>query len=438
MNPIVLLMGLLGLAYLGSFLVGGRAIRGFGLPSGAEYITLGFLFGPWVLGLVDRTMLGVFEPVAMVALGWLAFVIGVGYGFVDGRRVRLGPLLAGNVLSATTGAAVAGAAWLVAWRFAPTLGATERWLLAGGVGAVCAETTRHAVRWVVERHAAHGPLADLLGDLADSDDLVPLVATAALFAIAPSAHAPGPLHAWHWVGITVGLGVALGLIGVALIARDLRRDETWAALLGIAVLGIGVAARLGLSALAIMFVAGWTLTMLSRRGAEVRAFVEPTEKPVLLPALLLAGAHLDLQAAPFLPWLVASALGARVVVKSLGGLVITTSATARGAGPLLGVGMLSSGALAMSVGLLFALRFPGRVGDSVLVVATASTLLGEFLGPATLRLVLARAGAIDAAARSDEDELLADAPATPALVAAEAPGGASPDPPPAARVESSR
>ena len=37
-----LLLGLLLIAYLGSNLVGGRAIRGFGLPSGSEYLVLGF------------------------------------------------------------------------------------------------------------------------------------------------------------------------------------------------------------------------------------------------------------------------------------------------------------------------------------------------------------------------------------------------------------
>ena len=35
-------LGLLLRAYLGSNLVSGRAIRGFGLPSGSEYLVLGF------------------------------------------------------------------------------------------------------------------------------------------------------------------------------------------------------------------------------------------------------------------------------------------------------------------------------------------------------------------------------------------------------------
>ena len=48
-DSIWLLLGLLLLSYLGSNLVGGRAIRGFGLPSNAEYLVLGFAIGPHAL-----------------------------------------------------------------------------------------------------------------------------------------------------------------------------------------------------------------------------------------------------------------------------------------------------------------------------------------------------------------------------------------------------
>jgi hypothetical protein len=56
---------------------------------------------------------------------------------------------------------------------------------------------------------------------------------------------------------------------------------------------------------------------------------------------------------------------------------------------------MSSGALAMSIGLAFALRFPGFVGDTVLVVAAVAATAGEFVGPARLRGALQAAGEID-------------------------------------------
>jgi hypothetical protein len=127
--------------------------------------------------------------------------------------------------------------------------------------------------------------------------------------------------------------------------------------------------------------------------------VAPTERPVLLPALLLAGAHLDFVASPKLPWIAAAAIGARLVGKVVvGWLLYASSKPARRAGPLVGLSLMSSGALAISIGLAFALRFPGPIGDTVLVVAAVSATFGEFVGPARLRRSLQAAGEIDNAA----------------------------------------
>ena len=56
-------------------------MRGVGLPSGVEYVALGFVLGPHALDLVGGDNLAAFEPVVQVALGWLAFV--------DRARLRL-------------------------------------------------------------------------------------------------------------------------------------------------------------------------------------------------------------------------------------------------------------------------------------------------------------------------------------------------------------
>ena len=109
MSSILVLVGLLVLAYLGSILVGGRAVRGHGLPSGSEWVLLGLVLGPHLLGVVDRPTLSALEPLALVALAWLALLTGVDYGFVGGRRIRLRRLLAAVVLSPGSAARAAAA-----------------------------------------------------------------------------------------------------------------------------------------------------------------------------------------------------------------------------------------------------------------------------------------------------------------------------------------
>ena len=99
MSSVALLVGLLVLAYIGSILVGGRAIRGYGLPSGAEYVLLGFVLGPDALGVIERSTIDVFEPIAVVGLAWLALVVGVDYGYVGARRVPARGIALGMVLT---------------------------------------------------------------------------------------------------------------------------------------------------------------------------------------------------------------------------------------------------------------------------------------------------------------------------------------------------
>jgi hypothetical protein len=389
-------MGLLLLSYIGSFLVGGRAIRGMGLPSGVEYVALGFLIGPQVLGIIERDMLDAFEPVAHVALGWLALVIGIDYGVVGTRRVRFASVALGAFGALVTGGAVGAAIWALDRTMHLVATMHDRWLLAGGIAVACAETTRHAVGWVVERYDAKGPLADLLADISDADDLLPLVGLGVLFALEPSKQVPVHIPLRDWPLITVGLGLMLGAMSSLLIGRELRLHHTWGVLFGMSLLAIGTAARLDLPTLTVTFFMGLAMAAVSRHRKELRAMVAPTERPVLLPALVLAGAHVDLRASPMLPWIVGATLLARVVAKALLGVsLLAFSRTARKGGPQVGFALLSSGALSMSIGLAFALRFPGAIGDTVLVAAAAAATFGEFVAPVTLRGVLRRAGEIE-------------------------------------------
>jgi hypothetical protein len=406
MNPLLLLMGLLFLAYLGSFLVGEHSIRGVGLPSGTEYIVLGFVLGPSLSGLLERSMLETFDPIADVAVGWIALLIGFGFGVDEGHRARIGSIVGGSVVSLFTGGVIFATLWFVTGAITPLTG-TDRILVVGGIAAACSETTRQAVRWVAERHAASGPLVKLLGELTQSDDLVPILAVATLFAFSTPAHLPGlgvwgvstqaTVAPWEWALVTLGFGVVLGAMAALLLGREFRRNECWGLLLGLAVMGIGINARLGLSSIGTMFAMGATTSLLSRHRAALREMVAPTDRTVLHPALLLAGAHVDPRASSYLPYILLFTAAARMAAKALSGVGLGVfSKAARSAGPVLGLGLLCSGALSMTIGLSFALRFPGPVGDTVLATAATLTVLGEFVGPWALRSALRQAGEIRA------------------------------------------
>jgi hypothetical protein len=95
---------------------------------------------------------------------------------------------------------------------------------------------------------------------------------------------------------------------------------------------------------------------------------------------------------------VALALLARIVGKLLSGFVVRAMVpVARPAGPLLGIVLLSSGPVSVSCGFVFALRFPGRVGDTLLVCSAASAVLGELISTFALKNMLTQLGELTSA-----------------------------------------
>lgn len=389
MNTIAVLMALLFLSYLGSVFAASGGRRS-GLPGGSEFLVLGVLAGPLVFGAVTRSALSSFDPIVYVAVGWLALSSGLEYGWVRGRRVAIGHVFEGIALGVFCGVVVAAGVWFALPHIAQ-FSYADRLLLSGGIGSVCAETTRHAVRWVSDRYDTGGPLTDLLSDLSNSDEIVPIGVVALLFALRTPAHATVHLPPIGWAGATILVGIVLGVVTALLLARDLRVAESWGTILGTSLFTIGLAARLDLAGITAMFACGATIAWTSRHRGDIRSMVVPTERGVLLPALVLAGARIDPSSIGRLGLMIAVAVFLRFAAKLVVGLLIRAHGVARGAGPLLGVALTSSGGMSIAIGLAMALRFPGHVGDTVLAVAVAVTLAGELSGPA-LRSVLIRAG----------------------------------------------
>jgi hypothetical protein len=395
-SAVVVLLGLLVVAFVGSQLMGTRA-AGYGLASGVEYLLLGVVLGPYALGLVERSTLASFEPLAAVGTAWLTLVIGSDYGFIGARRVSARGLLFGIMLSLIS---VTTTALLVRWVALQVTGLRGQnlFLVSAGIGLVSCETTRHAVRWVVTRYSASGPLTVLISEIADSDDLVPILGLMASFTALGGIELPKELQMpwWGWSVVTLLLGLILGATAAALLRSEPRASDGWGVILGAALLGIGISWRLGMSPQTVTFAIGLTLSAMSRHGVELRTMLGRAERPILLPTLVLAGAQVRIEHSRELIALSLAALVARIAVRLVVAPVVAVSAGApAGVGPSLAVGLLPTGALTITIGLVFAMRFPGQVGDMVLGVAAGFTMIGELVGPASLRRALERAGEIE-------------------------------------------
>jgi hypothetical protein len=390
LSTLQVLFLLLVLAYLGGFLMGGRGSRGRGLPSGSEWLLAGFLLGPAALGAVGSDDLAAFSPVATVAVAWLALIVGLGFGEGGAGRERLAGLLGGVVTGAVAFAATAGVVVALV-RFVPAVAAAfpddhERLVLAVGVGAVLADTSRRAVRWAIERSGATGPLLSRLSDLTQGDDLVPLAMVGGLV----SGDTSRGVAALPGGGLALGLG--LGLLTAVLLGRRLASTNlAWSVLFGVSLLAAGLAEQADLLGVTTLFVAGLALGIASPLRSTLRTMASQVEGPVVLPALFIAGARL-----PLLPraavMVVGAALAARVLAKVVSGLgLLALSPTARRAGAPVMLALLPAGPLSVAIGLAVQMRYPGTAGDTVLAAAIAAAVLGEFVGAPALRTAALRA-----------------------------------------------
>ncbi len=393
MSPYAILIGLLALAWAGDTIARSDGRRALGLSSGTEFLLAGILIGPLGMGLITRPTLTALAPLTLVAAAWLALLAGSRLGFTDGRRVPLPRFALGVILGVVVFAACAALAWWLVPQLLP-LEPGERLSIALGLGCAGSETARATIVWGAERLGARGPLHDALADLAEADEVVPLIGLALLFAFGSQTDGT-MLHAAPLLALaaTLGLGMVLGTLAALLTRIEVRMAERWGILLGAALLGIGFAAGLNLSAPAVLLAVGVSLNLLAKDGPALRTMLASTTRPVLLPVVALAGAHLDLRDGNVLWLAMALVLVARLAVK-LPVLAALRSHLAPPAtpSPWVGTALMASGPITICVGLTVSVGFPGLVGRLVLGACIASVVAGELLGPPALRRELRHAG----------------------------------------------
>jgi hypothetical protein len=387
MDEMLLLLALLAFAYVGNALIAPGQVTP-GLPSGAQFMGLGFLLGPHALGVVPSNAAESFRPLAIAASAWLALVLGIAYGYEGDRRLSPRAFLLGFGFSALSAGAIGSCVYFTA-KWLAHMPEQDCQLLALATGLAGCETSRQSVRWAAERGAQSGRLMLLLEELADTYEIVPLVGLAFLFAMAP---APVQLIASSFVGfigLPLLLGVVLGLTSALLLSGLGDASDSWSVLLGAALLGAGIAWRLGFSPVTGLFVMGVCLSLASRHASQLRLVLSRSEPGVLLPMLLLAGALLRLPSQTEPLWVVSAAVGSRLAVRSVLGFV--TGSVARVGtrrSMAFGLSLCCTGTINALLALSFALRFPGLVGDMVLATAAIGGIVGDVLGAVGLRQAL--------------------------------------------------
>jgi Kef-type K+ transport system membrane component KefB len=300
------------------------------------------------------------------------------------------------LLTAAVGGAVLSTTWWIVGRVWH-LSSVDRALLSGGAALLCCATTHNVSPWFASARSGPSSLTESLADLARASALIPAVALSFVISMAPG-HGLVMLEPGGRALVAPGTGVLLGILATLLLGREFRSNESWGLLLGLALVGAGLSVRIGLSSVTTAFCMGLTISLTSRHAEELRAMVARSEKAVMLPVALLAGAAINPQGVGgwLLLALVAGALGARFAAEVFRGFLLWVSIkSVRPGGPWLGFALTTTGGftLAAAVELHYALGPP--LGSALLVLGAVGAVVGAVVGPLQLRRVLGRAGELD-------------------------------------------
>lgn len=359
----------------------GRATR---LPRVTVLLLLGLLAGRSGLDLLPEQVFDWFEPISVVALSMVAFLLGG-----DLTRDKL----------ARHGRAILSVSlWIVAvtvllvWGGLSLLGVNTG--LALILGAIATATAPAAVTDVIRQSGVTGGFADTLKGIVAIDDVWGLIVFSLALAVVHQSGAAAAIlaGAGHDILGAILLGAAIGLPAAFLTGRLSPGEPLQAEAIGLVFLTAGLSVWLEVSFLIAGLTVGAIIANLARHHDFAFNEIEHVEWPFMLLFFLLAGASLEVSALWSLGWIglayAALRIAARVVGGEIGARQAGLPAPDRHA---FGPALLPQAGVAVGMGLVAAETLP-QWSTQIMTLTIAATVFFEILGPAVTMAALRRVG----------------------------------------------
>ena len=377
---ILLTLGVLFLSGLAADQIG-RMTR---LPRVTMLLLLGVVVGAPGLNLLPVQVIEWFEPLSIIALTMVAFLLG---GSLVGRTLKeraAAVLWISIVIVVATITIVA--AGLILFGMDPRLA-----LL---LGAIAAATDPAAVADVIRQSRSTGPFPDTLKGIVAIDDAWGLIVFSLILAFVGQSS--------DWAGVLAGtaqellgavaLGVAMGVPAAFLTGRVSPGEPLQAEAIGIVFLTSGMALLFDVSFLLSGMVAGAVIGRLA--GHHERAFheIEHIQWPFMILFFLLAGASLDLDALWTIGWVSLAFMALRILSRVVGGYAGAKLAQVpKGERSWYGLALLPQAGVAVGMALVASEALP-QYAQAIMAFTIASTVIFEIAGPAATYFALQRTG----------------------------------------------
>ena len=391
-----------------------RLARAVNLPAVTSYLVAGLLLGPFVLGRLGLSGLGIgfgsleqvegYGVVTQVALGFIAFVIGNEFRLSSLRSMGQQAITVGIAQAVITTALVDVALVGVHLLFPQVLSLASAITL----GSIAAATAPAATLMVVKQYKAKGPLTHLLLMVVAIDDAVGLVLFSASYGVA-NALEQGHMDLLSVVveplmeillSLLLGAvaGYLLNLLEVYFHSRSKRMSLSVAFVLltvGVSMLKVEVGGvRCGFSLLLVCMMTGTVFCNVCPTSEELMDRLDRWVSPINILFFVLSGAELDLTilSNPLVLLVGVVYIASRSLGKISGAY---TSCCATKCSPsiqkYLGITLLPQAGVALGMAAEAAQLSDGHMVRNVVLF---SVLVYELVGPTLTRMALTAAGEI--------------------------------------------
>jgi Kef-type K+ transport system membrane component KefB len=391
-----------------------RLAKAVNLPAVTSYLVAGLLLGPFVLGRLGLSGLGIgfgsleqvegYGVVTQVALGFIAFVIGNEFRLSSLRSMGQQAITVGIAQAVITTALVDVALVGVHLLFPQVLSLASAITL----GSIAAATAPAATLMVVKQYKAKGPLTYLLLMVVAIDDAVGLVLFSASYGVA-NALEQGHMDLLSVVveplmeillSLLLGAvaGYLLNLLEVYFHSRSKRMSLSVAFVLltvGVSMLEVEVGGvRCGFSLLLVCMMTGTVFCNVCPTSEELMDRLDRWVSPINILFFVLSGAELDLTilSNPLVLLVGVVYIASRSLGK-IGGAYASCRATkcSPSIQKYLGITLLPQAGVALGMAAEAAQLSDGHMVRNVVLF---SVLVYELVGPTLTRMALTAAGEI--------------------------------------------
>jgi len=297
----LILLAIVGAAYLITHVVLERLAERFGFVTGAEYIVLGVLLGP-ITGVLDTETIGALTPISVLGTGSLGLLAGLNLHFHRFNPFRMRAFQSGIFIALGTLVTVIGLPTLAIFYFDISSDFNQFMPLLLCTGAVAVVVNTGPLRAMAAFWGAEGSSTDFSVHVARFCSSVGIIAFGLIFCFYNDTTVPfdvDPPFVWMtWLGIHLLLGSLLGLIFAGFLNRELSDDKLITVFMGMVIFTSGFAYYLHLSPIFVNFVVGVLLINISPHVEHVHKRLLDIRRPIYIILFFFAGAGWALGAKP--------------------------------------------------------------------------------------------------------------------------------------------